>query len=573
MSGPAAFDLPVLTRRQRVATMVASLLGLLLAALDQTIVSTAGPRIQADLHIDPAIYVWITTAYLVASTVLVPLWGKLSDLYGRKPILIAGMLIFLLGSVLCGISQSTLQLVLFRAVQGVGSASLFTNAFAVVADLFVPAERGKYQGIFGGVFGLSSVIGPLAGGFITDHVGWHWVFFVNVPIGAIAIAFAAANMPMLRRERADKPRLDLVGAAALVVALVPLLLALSLGHGAHASARTGWPWGSWQIGALFGVAAVGIVVFLLIERVVREPLLDLRLFGNKVFSIGNAAAFTMGLSFLGTIVFLPLFMVNVVGLSATSSGLTTMPLTFGIVAANVFTGQVVARLGRYKAVMLIAIAVLIGAFAIMGFTLATDSTQLGVSAKMILVGIGLGPSIPLFTLAVQNAVPPHQIGVATSTSTFSRQMGATIGLAIVGTVFATTLATRIQAELGGAGGPPPAATSAAPAPGGEEGGRGSGMAKFDAAAIKQKINAQFDGERAKLPPTAPPSAIEGLEAGRRAALANVDRTDAGLKRAFTDAMRRMFKLCMLIAMLGFLVTLALPSLPLRRTAGPPPPVE
>jgi len=565
MSGPSDYDLPTLTRRQRVATMVASLLGLLLAALDQTIVSTAGPVIQRDLHIDPSLYVWITTAYLVASTVLVPLWGKLSDLYGRKPILIAGMLIFLLGSALCGISQTTLQLILFRAVQGVGSASLFTNAFAVVADLFAPAERGKYQGIFGGVFGLSSVVGPLVGGFITDRVGWHWVFFVNVPIGAIAIAFAAGNMPLLRRERPDKPRLDLAGAAALVVALVPLLLALSLGKGAHSTNPAGWPWASWQILGLFGVAAVGIVTFILVERVAREPLLDLGLFRNKVFSVGNAAAFTAGLSFLGTIVFLPLFMVNVVGLSATSSGLTTMPLTFGIVGANILAGQVVAKLGRYKAVMIVAMLVLIVAFAVMGFTLATDSTQLGVSLKMILVGLGLGPAIPLFTLAIQNAVLPRQIGVATSTATFSRQMGATIGIAIVGTVFATTLATRMQAELGDA---PHAAAAAVRAPAGE-GEAAPRTVTFDPIAIKRGIDASFDAERAQLTGAAP-AAIEGLEHARAEALAGVDHTAAGIKRAFADAMRRMFRLCMLIAILALLITLALPSLPLRRGHGPPP---
>jgi EmrB/QacA subfamily drug resistance transporter len=498
--------------------------------------------------------------------VLVPLWGKLSDLYGRKPILIAGMLIFLIGSALCGVSQTTLQLVLFRAVQGVGSASLFTNAFAVIADLFAPAERGKYQGIFGGVFGLSSVVGPLAGGFITEHIGWHWVFFVNLPIGAIAIGFAAANMPMLRRPRPGRPRLDLAGAAALVVALVPLLLALSLGKGAHSTNPAGWPWASWQVLGLFAIAALGIVGFILIERVVAEPILDLALFRNKVFAVGNAAAFSLGLSFLGAIVFLPLFMVNVVGLSATDAGLTTTPLTFGIVAANVATGQIVSRLGRYKAVMLVAIVILVAGFAVMGFTLAPDSTQGGVSLKMVLVGIGLGPAISLFTLAIQNAVAPPQIGVATSTATFSRQMGATIGLAILGTVFATTLATRMQAELGPA--PGGKAAVAAPSAGGEE---PAGRAPhFDVAAIKAQLDARFDAERAALRDA---GAIEALEHARAEAKAGVDRTGAAIKRAFTDAISRMYRLCMLLALVSFLITLALPSLPLRRGAHPPPPAE
>lgn len=546
--------------------MVAALLGLLLAALDQTIVATAGPTIQHDLRIDPSLYVWITTAYLVASTVLVPLWGKLSDLFGRKPILLAGMMIFLLGSVLCGLAQSTLQLILFRAVQGMGSASLFTNAFAVVADLFAPAERGKYQGIFGGVFGLASVLGPLVGGFLTDHASWHWVFFVNLPVGAIAIGFAATNMPMLKRPRSGPASIDVAGALALIVGTVPLLLALSLGRGAHSTLAGGWPWGAWQILALFAVAAFGILAFIIIERRAKEPILDFALFRNRAFAVGCGAAFTAGLSFLGAITFLPLFMVNVVGLSATSSGLTTTPLTFGIVAANVISGQVVARVGRFKAVIIAALVILIGAFVIMGFTLSPDAGQLDVSLKMILVGLGLGPTIPLYTLAVQNAVELRQIGVATSTATFSRSMGATIGIAIIGTVFASTLATRMQHELGGGG--PPAAAHAPAAGGGED---APAPIRFDAAAIKAELTAQF---AAKLQ-AAPAEARPAIEAARAEALAGVDRTARGIKQAFTDAIERIYRLCALIAIAALLVTLALPNHPLRKRehGAPPPPAE
>jgi EmrB/QacA subfamily drug resistance transporter len=511
-----------LSRPQKVATMVGSLLGLLLAALDQTIVATAGPKIQHELGIDPALYIWITTAYLVASTVLVPVWGKLSDLYGRKPILLVGMSIFLLGSALCGFAQTTLQLILFRAIQGMGSGSLFTNAFAVIADLFEPQERGKYQGIFGGVFALSSVVGPLAGGFITDHLTWNWVFFVNLPIGAVALGFVVARMPMLRRPVEGKITIDIAGVLALVVATVPLLLALSLGQtaSAHQQCDSGWLWTSPQILGLFATSLVGAIAFVLIERRAADPILDLRLIRNKPFAIGNLGAFTVGLSFLGAIVFLPLFMVNVVGLSATNSGLTTVPLTMGIVAANITSGQIVSRIGKYKPLLIGAIIMMIVAFLIMGFTLAPDDGQASVSFKMILVGLGLGPTIPLFVLAIQTSVEPRQIGVATSTATFSRSMGATIGAAILGTVFATTLA--------------------------------AGMPKFRPA-----------------PADAPAAHME-----KCAVPAAGGHAPPAVKQAFTDAIEAIYRWCAVIAVAGLLVTAFLPALPLRKGGPPaPPPVE
>jgi EmrB/QacA subfamily drug resistance transporter len=446
VKAPAAWEpIPGLTFQHKAFTMAATLLGLLLAALDQTIVATAGPQIQRELHIDPSLYVWITTAYLVASTVLVPIWGKLSDTLGRRIILFAGVAIFLIGSALCGGAQTSLQLILFRAVQGVGAGSLFTTAFAVIADLFSPVERGKYQGMFGAVFGLSSVVGPLAGGFITDHIGWHWVFFINLPIGAIALLFILARMPPLKREGAGG-RLDLLGAAALIIAIVPLLLALSLGHGEDG--RTiGWGWTSWPIAAMFAVFGIGLIMFLAIERRAENPVVDLSLFRDRAFLMGSLATFVSGSTFLAAVVFLPLFMVNVVGLSATRSGLTTTPLTLGIVGGNMLVGLLVSRVGRYKAILVASLGLAVASFAAFGFTLSVHSTQAEVSLKMVLLGIGIGPSIPLFTLALQSAVPPRRIGVATSMAMFSRQMGATVGLAVLGTVFAAALASGLAAHV------------------------------------------------------------------------------------------------------------------------------
>jgi EmrB/QacA subfamily drug resistance transporter len=441
---PPADAPPSFSRSEKAFTLIGSLLGLFLAALDQTIVATAGPAIQVDLAMPASLYPWITTSYLVASTTMVPLWGKLSDLFGRRPVLITGILIFLAGSFLCGMAWGTVPLILFRAVQGLGGAALFTSAFSVVADLFPPAERGKYQGLFGGVFGLSSVVGPLVGGFFTDHFGWHWVFFINLPLGALALAVIFLRMPSLRRAGAARPRLDLAGAACLVLAVVPLLLALSLGGGDETPGGTGYSWASWQVLGLFALSLLGAVLFVLVEAGADEPVLDLKLFQDKTFALGSAIVFILGAGFLAAFTFLPLFMVNVVGLSATRSGLTLMPMTLGVVAGNVLSGQIVSRIGHYKRLMLGSLVLLTVGFTVMGFTLSPDSTQATVTAKMVLMGLGLGPTIPLYTLAIQNAVPPRQIGVATSTTTFFRQLGSTVGVALAGVVFASTLSSQMR---------------------------------------------------------------------------------------------------------------------------------
>lgn len=436
---------PELTRAQRASTLLGVLLGLLLAALDQTIVATAGPAIQADLSIAPTVYPWLTTSYLVASTVMLPVYGKLSDLFGRRPVLVAGILVFVGASLLCGLSRTTLVLVLFRALQGAGSAALFTSAFTVVADLYPPAVRGRYQGLIGAVFALASVVGPLVGGFITDHFGWHWVFLVNGPVGAVALLFILTRMPALRPPRQVRPlRLDVPGALALAVAVVPLLLALSLGHSAEAPGDLGLGWGSWQVVGLFALSAVGAGLFLLTEARAAEPILDLGLFRNRVFSVGNLAVFILGAGFLATVIFLPLFMVNVVGLSATRSGLTLVPLTLGVVAGNVLAGQLVSWLGHYRILMLLSLVVLLVGNALMAFTLSPGSTQAEVTLKMVLVGLGTGPSLPLYTLAIQNAAPARQVGVATSSIVFFRQMGSTLGVAVLGTVFGVALGSALQ---------------------------------------------------------------------------------------------------------------------------------
>ena len=559
-----------LSPSERVFTLVGVLLGMLLAALDQTIVSTAGPAIQTDLGIPASLYAWITTSYLVASTVLVPVYGKLSDGFGRRRILVIGIVIFLVGSALCGLSRTTLELILARALQGVGSASLFTSAFAVVADIFPPAERGKYQGIFGGVFGLSSVVGPLVGGFLTDHLSWHWVFFVNLPLGAVALAFILTRMPPLRRGGA-RPSVDIWGAVALAVFAVPLLVALSLG-------REGGL-GAGSLG-LLGLSAVGLVAFLLIERRVREPILDLRLFRIRVFAVGNLATFVNGAVFLGAIVFLPLFMVNVVGLSATRSGLTLTPLTLGVVTGNVLSGQIVARWGRYKPLMLIGQVILMSAFALMAFTLSPTSTQGELTLKMIFVGLGLGPAIPLYTLAIQNGVEPRQMGVATASATFFRQMGSTMGVALLGTVFGGVLSSSMATHLSEATRQVPSEwrQQLMPSAGrGSADGEGAVAGKaFDAAAIKARIAQDFDRRREAIRRGAPEGnpmvtgQIQGLSEAQKYAESSVDRVALAFKQAFTEAIRVLYLVTLCIAGLALLVVLALPELPLRKSNAPLP---
>jgi EmrB/QacA subfamily drug resistance transporter len=523
---------PALTRQQQVLTLAGTLIALFLAALDQTVVATAGPDIQKSLHLAPGLYSWITTAYFVSSTVLVPVYGRLSDVYGRKVVLVVGVVLFVAASVLCGVSQNAWQLIAFRALQGVGSASLFTSAFAVVADLFPASERGRYTGLFGAVFGVSSLVGPLLGGFITDHFGWHWVFFINLPLGALALSFIVLRMPPLKPVDAGKGSIDVMGGVLLAVGVVPLLLGASLGRSVLREGDVGYLWTSPPLFALGLLAVLGCVGFVTWELRVEQPLVDLRLFRIPTVRWGVGTMFVMGGAFLAPMVFLPLFMVNVVGVTNTASGLTISPLVMGIVAGNVLSGQLASRFGRYKPFLLVAMVVLTAGFLIMGFTLRPDSTQGEVTAKMVLLGLGLGPAIPLFTLAVQNAVSPQQMGVATSMTTFFRSLGSTIGVAVVGSVFASTLARDLEAGLAKAtqGLPRELVVStmsrqqAAPEAGGEG---GAGM-RFDAEAAKQRAADGLEGARRLAL-----KALEG-DALAAAAVASSLLSDESLKAQVKD---------------------------------------
>jgi MFS family permease len=369
-------------------------------------------------------------------------------------------------------------------------------------------------------------------------------------------------MPALRGERDRAPRIDFAGAAALVVAVLPLLLGLSLGRATVGPRETGYPWDSWQIATLFALSAVGLAAFLFIERRAPEPILDLRLFRNRTFAVGNAATFVIGATFFTSIVFLPLFMVNVVGLSATGSGLTLTPLTLGVVSGNIISGQIVSRLGRYRALALAACVVNTVGFAVMGFTLRIDSTQAEVTAKMVLLGMGLGPFIPLFTLIIQNAVPPPQIGVATSSATFFRVLGGTVGLAVFGSIFGGTLASGLRARLPEVAADLPPEVRAELSPGARPRGassEGGATQMFPVDALKAQVREHF---------AAQPD--PGAEA---AALAAVDRAHTAFRAAFAHAIRTIYQAGTALSLLAMALAFLLPDLPLRRGAPARAPAE
>jgi EmrB/QacA subfamily drug resistance transporter len=447
---------PAPTDAQKRVILLALAVVLLLSALDQTIVATAMPRIIEQLQGLP-LYAWVTTAYMLTSTVTVPIYGKLSDLYGRRPILIFGVLLFLAGSMLCGVSGEfgelpvlgggMVQLIVFRAVQGLGGGALTTCTFAIIADLFPPRERGRLYGVFGSVFGLATVIGPFIGGFFADYgtvtvlghevAGWRWVFYVNLPLGLLALFMILYRMPPLKRGAGG--RVDYAGAALLVLAFTPILLALSLGG-------IDYPWGSPRIIGLFATGAIALLLFLLVESRTAEALLPLHLFRVPTFRVATLAYFVVSMAFLGIVMFMPLYMQVVQGISATDSGLAMLPLMAGFFVSGTVCGRMVARTGRYKPFMICGGAVLIVGVVLLSRIGPATSTQ-DLAWRLLLTGLGLGPTQTLFSLVIQNAAPARELGVATSVSQFSRQIGATVGVAIFGTVLLHNLALELPRRL------------------------------------------------------------------------------------------------------------------------------
>lgn len=429
----------------RMEILWAVLLGIFLSALDQTIVGTALPRIITDLQ-GNELYVWAFTSYLLTATVSGPLYGKLSDIFGRRPIFIIGVGIFLVGSLLAGLSSAMWQFLLFRGIQGLGAGALFPVALAIIGDIFSPSERGKYQGLFGAVFGLSSLIGPAIGGLLTDSVGWHWIFYVNIPLGLVSLIIIWRTLPTRVASDADR-HIDYLGAALLVAALVPMLIGF-----------TNKQFGEWTDPDVGGLILAGLVValaFIWAETRAHEPIVPLSLFRMRTFTASVGGFFLAGIGFFAAVVFLPRWFQFVQETSATESGYQILPLLGGLIVSAIVSGQVVARTGRYKA--LIVGALVVTAFGLFLLTnIRPDTPYPLLWLWMAITGLGIGPTFSVFTLAVQNAVPVRQLGVASSSLTLFQQVGGTVGLAIAGTVFGSKVLEELPGQLTAAGVPPQA---------------------------------------------------------------------------------------------------------------------
>ena len=431
---PEILGIRALPRRQIVITFIGVLLAMFLGSLDQTIVGTAMPRIITDLG-GFAHYTWVATAYIIASTITIPITGKLTDMYGRKWFYIVGLTIFVLGSLLCGLSQTMTQIIIFRGLQGMGAGIMMANAFIVIGDLFPPAERGKYQGLMTGVFGISSIIGPTLGGFITDNLSWHWVFFVNVPLGILIIGLFIFFFPNFRPSNM-KPRIDYPGIVTLILAIVPAMLALSWGG-------VEYPWGSLPIITMFTFSAAMTILFVIIEGRSEEPIIPLWIFKSRIVGISSIVIFITGIGMFGGIIFVPLFFQGVLGLSATASGSFLTPMMLGVVVGALVSGQVLSRAGgHYRLQGMVGLAIMATGMGLLS-TMTVETSYARAVFYIILTGLGLGISMPLYTIAVQNAVPYAIMGVATSTTAFFRSIGGAFGLAIFGSVMNNRFASEL----------------------------------------------------------------------------------------------------------------------------------
>ena len=512
-----------------VASMAGVVAAMLMAALDGTIVGTAMPQVIADLQ-GFEHYAAVTTVYMLAATTVVPIVGKLSDLYGRKLFLLAGVAIFVLGSALCGSARSMTQLIVFRGIQGIGAGFSQAMAFTTIADLFPPARRGRVTGLMGGVFGFASVIGPAAGGFLTDGPGWRWCFYVNVPVGLAALAVLFFAFPQLVTRKQDRPSIDWLGAVILVLAVVPLLLALSWGGRDYA----------WQSATIIGLLSTGLLMtalFVFVESRAREAILPPGLFANRVVWTSAVTSTLISISMFGTLLFIPLFIQGVIGSSASRSGGVLTPMMFALIGASMLSGRLITRLGRYKMIAVGGVIITTAGLLLLArMTVATSYTV--VLINMVVVGFGLGVTMPVFTLAVQNAVTFAQAGVATSTIQFTRSMGGSIGAAMFGAVLSTRFGTALHNAI------PPSL----------------------AATIPPSVLATFENPQALMDP----AVAAQMRAAGPEAIQFMGPMLGAVRQALAWSIRDVFLFGAMLAGLSLVFTLFLVDLPLRTTNRPPP---
>jgi EmrB/QacA subfamily drug resistance transporter len=500
----AAITPQVLSPRQVRVTIGGLLLVLLLAALDSTIVATALPTIVGEMggltHLS-----WVVTAYLLAQTVVTPLYGKLGDLYGRKKVVQVAIVVFLIGSALCGLAQSLTQLIVFRAVQGLGGGGLMVTTQAVVGDIVPARDRGRYQGIFGAVFGLSSIAGPLIGGYFTTHLSWRWIFYVNLPFGIIAIVVLAATLPSVSRRVSHA--IDYMGAALLATALSGTIVVTDLGGMTY-------PWSSPFILGLIAVVVASTVGFLVVERKASEPVVPLRLFSNRTFVISVLIGLIVGFALFGSVTYLPLFLQIVKGDSPTASGLRMIPMMGGMLVSSIISGQMISRRGRYKIFPIIGTAVMVlGLFLLSRMRAETSITT--TALLMMTLGLGLGLVMQVLVLVAQNSVDFKDLGVATSGATLFRLVGGSVGTAVLGAIFASRLHQNLLETL-----PPSVA--------GATGTAGANISPRAIAAFSPEVRQLYTG-------------------------------------GFTHALNTVFLVATFIGMVGFVLSWLLPETPLRET--------
>ena len=509
----------------RTLVIAAVMAALFVSALSQTVTGTALPRIIGDLG-GIGLYSWVLTASMLAATAAMPLVGKLSDLYGRKLFLMGGIALFMVASALTGAAQNMIQLISFRAVQGLAGGTIMASAFATIGDLFSPAERGRYFGLFTSVFAVASIAGPLVGGFVTDHWGWRWVFYVNIPFGLLALAILARGLSPGRIAARAGP-IDWLGMAALLWCVMPLLLAL-------AWAGNRFSWGSWQVAGLLAMSGAGLLVFLAIERGAADPVLPLPLFQDRTFVVASAVAFLTGMGLFGALSYMPLFIQGALGASATNSGLVNTPLMLGLTAASLAGGNLASRTHRYRWTVIAGGVVLVGGMAIL-LPLDEQASLFLPVAAMVVVGLGLGLSIPLLGLAVQNALADRMLGVASASTQFFREIGGTLGIALSGTMVTAQLHGDLLKRL------PPELTSVAP----------------------EETLRQLEEPRILLSPEALERMRDGFAAFGAEGPALYERTISAMQGVLAAGLHDVFVVGLVVAMLALAASIFLPDLPLR----------